>query len=99
MKIYFAEMDEIISSNFASASDAFVFFARHGPTRTAFNNSCFKRAVNTLLPKRFSNKELDLLWNRLTGSAVRMNRSLFLKYFMNTEFDGCLSLTGSKVKK
>lgn len=93
------ELKELIASNFASPSDAFVFFSRHGPTRAAFNKACFKRAVNTLIPNRFNNTELEKLWLRIAGNSATINRSGFIQYFSEVDFDGCLSLTGSKIQK
>ena len=89
-------MSEIIASNFASASDAFIFFARRGHLKNSFNNHAFKDGIKTLLPNRFSEKELDELWGRLNGNRTTMNKMDFVNYFRATDFDGGLSLSGSK---
>jgi hypothetical protein len=78
-----AELEEMVSTNFTSASDAYMFFAKHGPTRSAFDCDCFSKAVNSLIPSRFNDKEIKQIWAFITGGAPAMNKPSFVNYFRN----------------
>ena len=102
-ELHLVELQDFISSSFFSATDAWNLFIKHAWQQEGegIDLHCFKLACCELLPNRFTEKDLEKIWDKLVQrfDTNVISKVKFLKLFEGQSFCGSLKLTPATVNK
>ena len=79
------EIKDAIRSNFLDTQTAFDYFLSFKPGSTQLTFSDFSQGISSLIPKRFSQSDLNYFWTNLWGLAS-IDFSIFAKEFVDIKF-------------
>jgi len=90
-------VQEVISSNYNSIENAYEFFvSMETPSSTDVSFRGFQKAIEALLPKRFTSQQIDFLWNTCSSDKKYLSFRSFNEKFNSKKFTGSSYLNLSK---
>ena len=94
------EVQEVIASNYDSIENAYEFFLsienQIYPSNTQVSYHGFQKALEALLPKRFTTQQITYLWNSCSLDKKSLSLRAFTEKFNNKKFTGSSYLGLSK---
>jgi len=94
------EVQEVIASNYDSIDNAYEFFLsienQIYPNNTQVSYPGFQKALEALLPKRFTSQQITFLWNSCSLDKRTLSLRTFTEKFNNKKFTGSSYLGLSK---
>ena len=90
------ELQNALYTNFSNIESAFSFFAKKntcnpenpespGSTKEIYLNA-FKESLDSLLPRRFSDSEMNFLWQKITGKGQKLSSDAFAEFLNPNKF-------------
>jgi len=86
------ELQNGIYTNFSSIESAFDFFVKKSPeyfgdeSPKEISLNAFKECLESLLPRRFSDFEMNFLWEKITYKNSKMSKSEFAGFLNANKF-------------